>query len=131
MTRTIEKNLDEIENNWPKNIPAGIIHADLFPDNIFFKNEKFTGIIDFYFSCHDFFVYDIAITVNAWCFNNKGKFDNDNFQMEPILKSEFSAAGVTDSLSTALMQSSTKRRSLITEPFLISMCWFSLIWLKT
>ena len=55
LTEIIEKNLDEIENNWPKNIPSGMIHADLFPDNIFFIGNKLSGIIDFYFSCYDFY----------------------------------------------------------------------------
>ena len=64
----IEKNLDIIEKNWPKNIPSGIIHADLFPDNIFFKNDKLSGIIDYYFSCHDFYAFEIAICLNALCF---------------------------------------------------------------
>ena len=65
----IEKNLYEIEKNWPKNIPAGIIHADLFPDNIFFKNDKLSGIIDYYFSCFDFYAFEIAICFNALCFD--------------------------------------------------------------
>ncbi len=71
LTKIIEKNLDEIENNWPKNIPSGIIHADLFPDNIFFKDDKLTGIIDFYFSCYDFYVFEIAICLNALCFEDQ------------------------------------------------------------
>jgi homoserine kinase type II len=71
LTKIIEKNLDEIENNWPKNIPSGIIHADLFPDNIFFKDDKLTGIIDFYFSCYDFYVFEIAICLNALCFESQ------------------------------------------------------------
>ena len=65
----IEKNLDEIEKNWPKNIPSGIIHADLFPDNIFFKGKKLSGIIDYYFSCNDFYAFEIAICLNALCFD--------------------------------------------------------------
>ena len=64
----IERNLNEIESDWPKNIPSGIIHADLFADNIFFKNNKLTGVIDFYFSCHDFYAFEIAICLNALCF---------------------------------------------------------------
>ena len=73
----IEKNLDlkiknslsEIKGNWPKKLPSGIIHADLFPDNIFFKNNKFSGFIDFYFSCNDFYALEIAICFNALCFD--------------------------------------------------------------
>jgi homoserine kinase type II len=73
LSETIEKNLDEIEKNWPKNIPAGIIHADLFPDNIFFKNDKLSGIIDYYFSCHDFYAFEIAICLNALCFEGTSR----------------------------------------------------------
>ena len=69
----IEKNLDEIEKNWPQDIPSGIIHADLFPDNIFFKNDQLSGIIDYYFSCNDFYAFEIAICLNALCFEGKSK----------------------------------------------------------
>ena len=79
LTKIIEKNLDEIEKKWPKNIPSGIIHADLFPDNIFFKNNKLSGIIDYYFSCYDFYAFDIAICLNALCF--EGKNENLSFNV--------------------------------------------------
>ncbi len=61
----------EIKNKWPKNLPYGIIHADLFIDNIFFKKNKFHGYIDFYFACNDFLIYEIAICINALCFDKK------------------------------------------------------------
>jgi len=75
----IEKNLDVIERNWPKNIPSGIIHADLFSDNIFFKDDKLSGIIDYYFSCYDFYAFEIAICLNALCF--EGKNENLSFNV--------------------------------------------------
>ena len=65
----IETNLIDVEKNWPNDLPRGIIHADLFNDNIFFEKEKFSGIIDFYFSCNDFFAFEIAICFNALCFD--------------------------------------------------------------
>ena len=65
------KNLKEIKKNWPKKLPSGIIHADLFVDNIFFKNNKFSGFIDFYFSANDYFAYELAICINALCFDKK------------------------------------------------------------
>jgi len=72
--------IDYLEKNWPSNIPCGVIHADLFRDNIFFKNEKISGVIDFYFSCYYFYVYDIAIVINDWCFSENGeKFQKQNF----------------------------------------------------
>jgi len=69
------KNLNEIKKQWPQKLPKGIIHGDLFIDNIFFKKNKFVGFIDFYFSCNDYLMYEIAICINALCFENKnGKF---------------------------------------------------------
>ena len=65
----IKETLNEIKKNWPKNLPSGIIHADLFPDNIFFKNNEFSGIIDFYFSCNDYYAFEIAVCINALCFD--------------------------------------------------------------
>ena len=64
-------NLEEIKKEWPKNIPKGIIHGDLFIDNIFFNKNKFAGFIDFYFSCNDYSMYEIAISINALCFDKK------------------------------------------------------------
>ena len=57
---------------WPKDLPQGVIHADLFPDNVFFLEQKLSGIIDFTFACNDAFAYDVAICLNAWCFENDG-----------------------------------------------------------
>jgi len=76
----IEEELDFLDQQWPSDLPKGIIHADVFHDNVFFKNNVFSGLIDFYFSCNDFFAYEIALTINAWCFNNNGQFDFDKFQ---------------------------------------------------
>jgi homoserine kinase type II len=53
---------------WPTGLPEGVVHADLFPDNIFFRGEQYSGVIDFYFACNDFFAYDLAVCINAWCF---------------------------------------------------------------
>ena len=69
LPKLIDSNLTDVEKNWPKDLPAGIIHADLFSDNIFFKDDKFNGIIDFYFSCNDFYALEIAICFNALCFD--------------------------------------------------------------
>ena len=67
--------LNTVKKYWPKNIPTGIIHGDLFPDNIFFQKNKFNGFIDFYFSCNDFLIYDLAICINALCFNKRYQLD--------------------------------------------------------
>ncbi len=71
----IEKELAWLEANWPRGLPEGVIHADLFPDNVFFLGEKLSGLIDFYFACNDAFAYDLAICVNAWCFEPDASFN--------------------------------------------------------
>ena len=76
----MQKELDYLKLNWPKSLPINIIHADLFKDNIFFKKDKLSGVIDFYFSCNDFNIYELAIAINAWCFDEKNIFSLENFK---------------------------------------------------
>jgi homoserine kinase type II len=64
----IESELRALESAWPDGLPRGVIHADLFPDNVFFRGETMSGLIDFYFACNDLLAYDLAICLNAWCF---------------------------------------------------------------
>ena len=64
-----------LEAAWPRDLPTGVIHADLFPDNVFFRDHELTGLIDFYFACTDFLAYDVAICLNAWCFEPDGSFN--------------------------------------------------------
>jgi homoserine kinase type II len=71
----IDRELAAIERDWPQDLPRGVIHADLFPDNVFFQGERLTGIIDFYFACVDIIAYDLAICLNAWCFEPDGAFN--------------------------------------------------------
>jgi homoserine kinase type II len=72
---TIEQELDHLEATWPASLPEGIIHADLFPDNVFFLGDTLSGLIDFYFACNDAFAYDIAAALNAWCFETDHSFN--------------------------------------------------------
>ncbi|MDA7573268.1 homoserine kinase [Candidatus Pelagibacter sp.] len=67
----LKTNLKQIKKEWPKNLPKGIIHGDLFIDNIFFHKNRFAGFIDFYFSCNDYLMYEVAICINALCFDKK------------------------------------------------------------
>ena len=70
---SMKNELFQIKKKWPNNLPKGIIHSDLFIDNIFFYRKKFYGYIDFYFSCNDFLAYELAISINALCFKKKKK----------------------------------------------------------
>ena len=64
-----------LEQHWPRGLPQGVIHADLFPDNVFFMDGKISGLFDFYFACNDAFAYDIAVALNAWCFESDGLYN--------------------------------------------------------
>jgi homoserine kinase type II len=75
LARELGDELDFFEANWPKDLPGGVIHADLFPDNVFFLHERLSGLIDFYFACNDALAYDVAICLNAWCFEADGSFN--------------------------------------------------------
>ncbi|WP_340115780.1 homoserine kinase [Pelagibius sp. 7325] len=75
LAAALDAELTQLEAAWPKDLPAGVIHADLFPDNVFFRHERLSGLIDFYFACNDYFVYDLAICLNAWCFEHDNAFN--------------------------------------------------------
>lgn len=72
---TIAEELAHLEQAWPRALPRGVIHADLFPDNVFFLGDRLSGLIDFYFACDDIFAYDVAICLNAWCFEADGSYN--------------------------------------------------------
>ncbi|MDP3173511.1 MAG: homoserine kinase [Phenylobacterium sp.] len=75
LAATIESDLAALEAEWPAGLPRGIVHADYFPDNVFFQGPTFAGAIDFYFACEDMLAYDIAVALNAWCFEADGSFN--------------------------------------------------------
>ena len=71
----VSAELDVLERDWPPGLPQGVIHADLFPDNVFFLGDRLSGLIDFYFACTDTLAYDVAICLNAWCFENDHSYN--------------------------------------------------------
>ena len=71
----IRSDLNFLAAYWPKSLPAGVIHADLFPDNVFFLGDELSGLIDFYFACNDLLAYDVSICLNAWCFEKDGAYN--------------------------------------------------------
>jgi homoserine kinase type II len=80
LARTIDQDLSELARNWPDTLPQGAIHADLFPDNVFFIGDRFAAVIDFYFACTDALAYDLAVAVVAWSFGLDGRLRPDKAQ---------------------------------------------------
>ena len=75
LAKEVDADFVEIDRNWPSDLPSGVIHADLFPDNVFFIGEELSGLIDFYFACNDLYAYDLATCLNAWCFEKDHAFN--------------------------------------------------------
>ena len=87
LEKFLKNNFKDIKTRWPKNLPNGVIHGDLFIDNIFFKNNKLSGAIDFYFAANDYFMYEIAICINALCFDKKkSKFVLNKKKVKNLVK---------------------------------------------
>lgn len=77
LREAIAAELIYLSDKWPDTLPEGVIHADMFPDNVFFLDGKLSGVIDFYFACNDALAYELAVCLNAWCFDNAGLFQPD------------------------------------------------------
>jgi homoserine kinase type II len=75
LAQLLAAELSHLEAEWPRDLPQGVIHADLFPDNVFFLGNKLSGLIDFYFACTDALAYDVAICLNAWCFETDHSYN--------------------------------------------------------
>jgi homoserine kinase type II len=75
LEKLVAAELEFLQRDWPRGLPQGVIHADLFPDNVFFLGERLSGLIDFYFACTDTLVYDVAICLNAWCFEQDRSYN--------------------------------------------------------
>jgi len=102
LRKFIETELDFLEANWPKSLPQGVIHADLFTDNVFFLRDELSGIIDFYFACNDLLAYDLVTCINAWCFEPDWAFNTTKAlalvkgyeSVRPLSEDEFRAIPV-------------------------------------
>jgi homoserine kinase type II len=102
LAQLISAELDFLEANWPSGLPRGVIHADLFRDNVFFLKDLLSGVIDFYFACNDIIAYDLAICINAWCFEPDHQFNATKARamvlgyasVRPLSIEEFSALPV-------------------------------------
>ena len=96
LEKFLMQNLSNIKKNWPSKLPCGIIHGDLFVDNIFFNKDKLSGVIDFYFAANDFFMYEIAICINALCFDKKkNKFLINKQKVKNLIKGYESVRKIT------------------------------------
>ena len=96
LDKFLTQNLSNIKKNWPSKLPNGIIHGDLFIDNIFFNKDKLSGVIDFYFAANDFFMYEIAICINALCFDRKNnKFKINKQKVKNLIKGYESVRKIT------------------------------------
>ena len=103
LKNVLSANLKEIKKNWPKKLPKSIIHGDLFIDNIFFNKGKFAGFIDFYFSCNDYLMYEIAICINALCFDKKkNKFILNRLKVKNLIKGYQSVKKISQKEKDAL-----------------------------
>ena len=110
----LSKELIFLKNNWPTNLPTAIIHADLFIDNILFIKNKISGIIDFYFSCNDFIAYELALTINAWCFNDDLTFNYKNYNSLMMGFENISSLNIKEKTSMNVLLRGAAVRILVT-----------------
>ena len=102
LAELIALSLKGLDAQWPTGLPSGVIHADLFPDNVLFLHDQVSGLIDFYFACNDAYAYDLAIMLNAWCFETDGAYNvtkgralvNAYHARRPLSQAEFDALPV-------------------------------------
>lgn len=117
LTALINQSLDELSAGWPTDLPAGVIHADYFPDNVLFVGNEVGGVIDFYFACNDAFVYDLAIMLNSWCFELDGSYNITKGQA--VINAYRAARGLSDAEIAALpvLMRGAALRFLLTRTF--------------
>jgi len=102
LAELIASSLKGLDAHWPSGLPSGVIHADLFPDNVLFLHDQVSGLIDFYFACNDAYAYDLTVMLNAWCFETDGSYNvtkgralvNAYHARRPLLETEYDALPV-------------------------------------
>ena len=112
--KKLDHELVFLKNYWPTNLPKAIIHADLFQDNIFFIEDKISGVIDFYFSCEDFIAYELALAINAWCFDFKDGFQSKNYISLMEGYKEYSSLNKSETKSLNILLRGAAVRILVT-----------------
>ena len=117
MLNEIEQIINKTVDDWPSDLENGHIHADLFPNNVFFTNNKLSGIIDFYFACYDILAYDIAICINSWCFNENGEFSKSNLEALLLGYSEIKKLGDNEKKNLLLLTKGAAIRFYLTRLF--------------
>lgn len=100
LAQLLERELENTLAQWPTGLPQGVIHGDLFPDNVLFTGAQVSGLIDFYFACTDALAYDLAVMINAWCFSVDGAFEAD--KSAALIKGYQSQRGLSDEERAAL-----------------------------
>ena len=93
--------LDHLEKHWPHDLPKGVIHADLFPDNVLMLGNRVTGLIDFYFAASDFRAYDVAVTHASWTFSDDGR-ECDRTRARALMRGYAREIALTDAEVAAL-----------------------------
>ena len=100
LSAMVKEELDYLSSHWPSDLPSGIIHADLFPDNVFYEGCTLSGVIDFYFACNDMLAYELAICLNCWCFEHGAEFNVT--KASKLLHSYHKGRALTDAEKEAL-----------------------------
>ncbi len=123
LSQTIAAELAHLEKSWPDSLPTGVIHADLFPDNVFYlhdkggRSERLSGLIDFYFACNDILVYDLAICLNAWCFEPDGSFNVTKARMMIAAYAQVRPLSVDEINALPLLARGAALRFLLTRTY--------------
>lgn len=122
LKKLISEEYNYLSENWPSDLPRGPVHADLFPDNVFFNKPfggkiELSGVIDFYFSCNDFWAYDLAIIVNAWCFDERHRLVKERIQALMVAYNDIRPLSAEEDAAFPLLLRGAALRFLLTRSY--------------